>query len=41
LLAMAPAVFDRTLPAPDRPMYLSEITGANQARTLGRWGTSG
>jgi len=41
LLAMAPAAFDRTLAAPDRPMYLSEITGANQARTLGRWGTSG
>ena len=40
LLAMAPAAFDRTLAAPDRPMYLSEITGANQARTLGRWGTS-
>ena len=41
LLAMAPAAFDRALPAPNRPMYLSEITGANQARTLGRWGTSG
>src|ERR1700694_3669006 len=41
VLAVAPAAFDRTLPAPDRPMYLSEITGANQARTLGRWGTSG
>ena len=41
LLAMAPAIFDRAPPAPDRPMYLSEITGANQARTLGRWGTSG
>jgi hypothetical protein len=39
--AMASAAFDRTLPAPDRPMYLSEIAGANQARTLGRWGTSG
>jgi hypothetical protein len=37
---MAPAIFDRALPAPDRPVYLSEITGANQARTLGRWGTS-
>jgi hypothetical protein len=41
VLAVAPAAFDRTLPAPDQPMYLSEITGANQARTLGRWGTSG
>ena len=41
LLAMAPAVLDRALPAPDRPMYLGEIAGANQARTLGRWGTSG
>jgi hypothetical protein len=41
LLAIAAAAFDRTLPGPDRPMYLSEITGANQARTLGRWGTSG
>jgi len=41
VLAVAPAAFDRTLPAPDRPTYLSEITGANQARTLGRWGTSG
>ncbi len=41
LLAMAPAIFDRALPGPDRPMHLSEIAGANQARTLGRWGTSG
>jgi hypothetical protein len=41
VLAVAPAVFDRALPAPDRPVYLSEIAGANQARTLGRWGTSG
>ena len=41
LLAMAPAVFDGALPAPDRPMYLSGIAGAKQARTLGRWGTSG
>ena len=40
LLAMASAAFDRALPAPDRPIYLSEITGAKQARTLGRWGTS-
>ena len=41
LLAMAPAIFDRALPGPDRPIHLSEIAGANQARTLGRWGTSG
>ena len=41
LLAIAPAIFDRALPGPDRPMHLSEIAGANQARTLGRWGTSG
>jgi hypothetical protein len=39
LMAIAPAAFERTLPAPDRPMYLSEIAGAKQARTLGRWGT--
>ena len=41
VLAMAPAAFDRALAAPDRPMHLSEIAGAKQARTLGRWGTSG
>jgi hypothetical protein len=41
VLGMSPAAFDRALPAPDRPMYLSEIAGANQARTLGRWGTCG
>jgi hypothetical protein len=40
VLAMASASFDRALPVPDRPMYLSEIAGADQARTLGRWGTS-
>jgi hypothetical protein len=38
LLAVAPVVFDRALPTPDRPTYLGEIAAAKQARTLGRWG---
>ena len=41
LVATAPAIFDRPLPAPDRPVYLNDIEGARQARTLGRWGRSG
>jgi hypothetical protein len=41
LRAMAPPVFDRPMPSPDRPHYLSEVASAHQARTLGRWGTSG
>jgi hypothetical protein len=41
LLAMAPTAFEPTLPAPERPMFLSEIADAKQARTLGRWGMSG
>ncbi len=41
LLATASAVFDRAIPGPDRPTYLSDVAGANHAHTLGRWGTSG
>ena len=37
LLAAASAVFDRAIPGPDGPQYLSD---AGHAHTLGRWGTS-
>jgi len=40
LLATAPAVFDRAIPGPDRPTYLSDVAGAEHAHTLGRWGSS-
>ena len=40
LLATAPAVFDRPVPGPDRPTYLSDVAGAEHAHTLGRWGSS-
>lgn len=41
LLAMASSVFDRAIPGPDRPKYLSDVAGSDHAHTLGRWGTSG
>jgi hypothetical protein len=37
LLAAASAVFDRAIPGPDGPQYLSD---AGHAHTLGRWGSS-
>jgi hypothetical protein len=40
LFATASAVFDRAIPGPDRPKYLSDVAGAGDAHTLGRWGTS-
>jgi hypothetical protein len=41
LLATASAVFDRAIPGPDRPTFLSDAAGADHAHTLGRWGPSG
>jgi hypothetical protein len=41
LLATAPAIFDRAIPHPDRPEYLSDVAGVDHVHTLGRWGTSG
>ena len=41
LSATGPEVFDRALPAPDRPRYLAEVAGVEHAHTLGRWGASG
>ena len=41
LLAMAPAIFDRAIPHPDRPEYLSDGASVDHAHTLGRWGSSG
>ena len=40
LLATASAVFDRAIPGPDQPTYLSDAAGAEHGHTLGRWGTS-
>jgi hypothetical protein len=38
---LATAAFDRVMPSPDRPTYLGDVTGAEHAHTLGRWGPSG
>ena len=38
LLATVSAAFDRALPAPDRPTFLSEGPGAERMYTLGRCG---
>jgi hypothetical protein len=38
LLAIAPSIFDATLPPPDRPMHLQQTIGDGRIPTLGRWG---
>jgi hypothetical protein len=38
LLATMPSVLDDAVPAPDRPMYLSDVADTEQFHTLGRWG---
>ena len=40
LQAVLPDLFDRPLPAPERPTFLRDTLAADQIATLGRWGTS-
>lgn len=41
VLAAAPRVFERELPAPERPRYLTAKNGVERIHTVGSWGAAG